>query len=83
VAQRLIEHGLATGTPVAVIENGTRPEQKVITARLDELAGRLQDAGIAGPALIIIGEVARRALEADLAVELQNAAAALPHALAV
>ena len=83
VAQRLIEHGLSAATPVAVIENGTRPEQKVVTARLEELAGRLQEAGIAGPALIIIGEVARRALESDLAAELQNAAAALPRALAV
>jgi uroporphyrin-III C-methyltransferase/precorrin-2 dehydrogenase/sirohydrochlorin ferrochelatase len=83
VAQRLIEHGLDAGTPVAVIENGTRPEQKVVTARLEELARRLHDAGITGPALIIIGEVARRALDAGLAAELRNAAAALPRALAV
>lgn len=83
VAERLIAHGLSAATPVAVIENGTRPEQKVVTARLDALAGRLQEAEIAGPALIIIGEVARRALEADLAAELQEAAAALPRALAV
>jgi uroporphyrin-III C-methyltransferase/precorrin-2 dehydrogenase/sirohydrochlorin ferrochelatase len=83
VARRLIEHGLAAGTPVAVIENGTRPEQRVVTGRLEELDSRLQDAGISGPALIIIGEVARRALEADVAAEIELAAAALPRAVAV
>ncbi|MEQ8356414.1 MAG: siroheme synthase CysG [Kiloniellaceae bacterium] len=84
VAERLIAHGLSAGTPVAVIENGTRPEQRVVTGRLEELASRLQTAGIDGPALIIIGEVARKSLEADLAAELHDAlAAAQPRALAV
>ncbi|WP_193369945.1 siroheme synthase CysG [Pelagibius marinus] len=83
VAGRLIEHGLAAATPVAVIENGTRPEQKVVTGRLEELPQRLEAAGVTGPALIIIGEVARRALETDIATELQDAAAALPQAVAV
>ncbi|HMA15317.1 MAG TPA: uroporphyrinogen-III C-methyltransferase, partial [Kiloniellaceae bacterium] len=82
VARRLVAHGLDAGTPVAVIENGTRPQQRIVTARLDELEARVQQAGIAGPALIIIGEVARQALESDLA-ELERAAAALPRALAV
>jgi uroporphyrin-III C-methyltransferase/precorrin-2 dehydrogenase/sirohydrochlorin ferrochelatase len=82
VARRLIEHGLPAGTPVAIIENGTRPEQRVVTARLEQLESRLQEAGIAGPALIVIGEVARQALEADVAAELQSAAAALPRAVA-
>jgi uroporphyrin-III C-methyltransferase/precorrin-2 dehydrogenase/sirohydrochlorin ferrochelatase len=75
VAARLIEHGLPAATPVAVIENGTRPEQQVVTAPLSQLAGRLVEAGIEGPALIIIGEVARQALEADIAAELHEAVA--------
>jgi uroporphyrin-III C-methyltransferase / precorrin-2 dehydrogenase / sirohydrochlorin ferrochelatase len=83
VARRLIEHGLAAGTPVAVVENGTRPEQRVVTARLEELEARLQEAGAHGPALIIIGEVARQALEAADLAELERAAAALPRAIAV
>jgi len=83
VAARLMAHGLAAGTPVAVIENGTRAEQRVVTARLDGLESRLGEAGLAGPALIIIGEVARHALEADVAAELERAAAALPRAVAV
>lgn len=83
VAQRLIEHGLSADTPVAVIENGTRPEQRVVTAPLAALETRLSAEGIAGPALIIIGEVARQALENDLAADLHNAVAALPRAVAV
>lgn len=88
VAARLIEHGLAATTPVAVIENGTRPEQRVVTARLDALAAKLEAEEVAGPALIIIGEVARQALEDDStsgqwAADLQGAAAALPQAIAV
>lgn len=82
VARRLVEHGLDAATPVAVIENGTRPQQRIVTARLDALEARVQQASIAGPALIIIGEVARQAFEAELA-ELERAAAALPRALAV
>ena len=84
VAERLIAHGLPAGTPVAVIENGTRPEQRVVTARLDELAQRLRHSGVTGPALIIIGEVARDALSADIAADLASAPASnLRHAVAV
>ena len=72
VADRLIAHGLPAGTPVAIIENGTRPEQRVITARLDGLADALADDGIFGPALIVIGEVARKALDADTAAHLAH-----------
>ena len=82
VSQRLIEHGLAATTPVAVIENGTLPEQRLVTGTLSELGSQLQSAGIHGPALIVVGEVARKALEAEdstLAEEL----ATLPRALAV
>ena len=89
VARRLIEHGLSATTPVAIIENGTRPEQRVVTGLLRALPEKLQHGGIAGPALIIIGEVARQALETGLATELQTAAdlriaaAQQPRALAV
>jgi uroporphyrin-III C-methyltransferase/precorrin-2 dehydrogenase/sirohydrochlorin ferrochelatase len=56
VAGRLIDAGLNGATPVAVIERGTRPDQKVSVgslADLPDLASHHQ-----GPALIVIGEVA-------------------------
>jgi uroporphyrin-III C-methyltransferase/precorrin-2 dehydrogenase/sirohydrochlorin ferrochelatase len=58
IAAKLIEHGREPSTPVAVIENGTRANQKIVKGRLSEL-DRLIDAGaITGPALLVIGEVA-------------------------
>ena len=57
VARRLIAHGLAPGTPVAVIENGTLPDQRVLTGTLRGLATLIRSNGVSAPALIIIGEV--------------------------
>jgi uroporphyrin-III C-methyltransferase/precorrin-2 dehydrogenase/sirohydrochlorin ferrochelatase len=74
-AARLIEHGLPASTPIAVIENGTRPDERVLTGRLDELARVIRDESVAGPAVIVIGEVARRAESAKIF--------AAPQALAV
>ena len=61
VAERLLAGGLAASTPIAVIENGTRPDQRVLTGRLAELGPIIARASIQGPALIIVGEVAARA----------------------
>jgi uroporphyrin-III C-methyltransferase/precorrin-2 dehydrogenase/sirohydrochlorin ferrochelatase len=58
VAARLIEHGLDPATPVAVIENGTLPSQKVVYGRLSGLGWLVRQSGIVGPALIVIGRVA-------------------------
>jgi uroporphyrin-III C-methyltransferase/precorrin-2 dehydrogenase/sirohydrochlorin ferrochelatase len=52
-----IRHGADPQTPAAVIENGTRPDQRVITGTLADLAGMSADAGVKSPALIIIGSV--------------------------
>jgi uroporphyrinogen III methyltransferase/synthase len=44
-------------TPCAVIEWGTRAEQRVVTARLDALARTAREAGLASPALVVVGAV--------------------------
>lgn len=62
--ERLLAHGRAPGTPIALIENGTRGEQRVISGVLDELPALAAAHGLASPALLIIGEVA--ALARDL-----------------
>ncbi len=61
ISRRLIEHGLDPATPVAVIENGTRPEEKRAIGRLANLEDLLIAHEIRGPALIIVGEVVRLA----------------------
>jgi uroporphyrin-III C-methyltransferase/precorrin-2 dehydrogenase/sirohydrochlorin ferrochelatase len=59
LAARLIEHGLAGATPVAIIENGTLPTQRVVTGTLRDLGVLVAERGIEGPAALVIGEVAR------------------------
>lgn len=58
IQQRLIAHGRSGGTPFALVENGSRPEQRVITGTLDGLAERASASEVRSPALLIIGEVA-------------------------
>jgi uroporphyrin-III C-methyltransferase/precorrin-2 dehydrogenase/sirohydrochlorin ferrochelatase len=58
VGQRLLEHGRGAGTPVAIVERGSRPDQRVTIARLDELGDVALGGEIQSPALLIVGEVA-------------------------
>ncbi len=77
IAQRLIANGRAASTPVAVIENGTRADQKILKGTLRELARLVRDGGVAGPAVLVIGEVAAKANGAlidDIAPALRDAA---------
>ena len=59
IAEALMAHGRAGGTPVAVIYHGTRPDQKVVIATLDTLAKQISTEAIKPPALLIVGEVVR------------------------
>lgn len=56
--QRLIEHGRAPDTPFALVENGSRPEQRVVTGSLRELVACAARHEVRSPALLIVGEVA-------------------------
>ena len=55
-AERLIEAGMAPGTPAAVISNGTRPEQRTVTGTLEGIAAAAAD--LPSPAVTLVGEVA-------------------------
>jgi len=57
ITRGFIEHGADPATPAAVIENGTRAGQRVITGTLESLAARTAEAEIKSPALIIVGSV--------------------------
>jgi uroporphyrin-III C-methyltransferase / precorrin-2 dehydrogenase / sirohydrochlorin ferrochelatase len=58
IAARLVAAGRDPVTPVAVVENGTRPNEKAAFGTLGGLPELIQGHGIQGPALLIIGEVA-------------------------
>jgi uroporphyrin-III C-methyltransferase/precorrin-2 dehydrogenase/sirohydrochlorin ferrochelatase len=55
---KLIAHGRAPSTPFALVENGSRAEQRVVTGTLADLARTARDHGVRSPALLIVGEVA-------------------------
>jgi len=54
----LLKHGRAADTPFALIENGSRPEQRVIVGTLDRLPELARRHSVISPALLILGEVA-------------------------
>lgn len=61
IQQRLLQAGRAASTPFALVENGSRPQQRVITGTLASLATTARHHAVAAPALLILGEVAELA----------------------
>jgi uroporphyrin-III C-methyltransferase/precorrin-2 dehydrogenase/sirohydrochlorin ferrochelatase len=55
---RLLAAGKPASIPVAVVENGTRSEQRVIVTTLRDLDGVAERHALQSPALLIVGEVA-------------------------
>ncbi|TWI01908.1 uroporphyrin-III C-methyltransferase/precorrin-2 dehydrogenase/sirohydrochlorin ferrochelatase [Luteimonas cucumeris] len=60
---QLIAHGRSPETPFALIENGSRDDQRVVTGRLLQLAESALAHEVHSPALLIVGEVAALADE--------------------
>jgi len=58
IRERLLAHGRAASTPFAIVENGSRPEQRVITGTLAQLPEIAHAHSVQSPALLILGEVA-------------------------
>ncbi|MFZ0574979.1 MAG: uroporphyrinogen-III C-methyltransferase [Candidatus Cybelea sp.] len=58
ITRELIAHGLAPQTPVAVVQDGTRPSQRTVLGRLDSIADDVAAAEIGAPAVVVIGGVA-------------------------
>jgi len=57
ICARVIAGGRDPATPAAAIARGTTPQQRVVTARLGDLAARVRAAGLAAPTVIVIGRV--------------------------
>ncbi|MBA4803001.1 MAG: uroporphyrinogen-III C-methyltransferase [Euryhalocaulis sp.] len=60
-AAAMIEAGRDPATPVALIENGTRADERILTGTLSGLGELVTREAVKGPAVIIVGEVARHA----------------------
>jgi uroporphyrin-III C-methyltransferase len=56
---QLQAHGMAASVPVAVIERGLQPDQRVTTGTLGDIADRARERSVRPPAVIVIGDVVR------------------------
>lgn len=59
ITTKLMEHGRSAETPVAVIEWGARPEQRVATGTLGTINEIVEREGIGSPSVVVVGEVVR------------------------
>ena len=57
IVPQLIAHGRAADTPVALIQEGTTPNQLVVTGTLADIVEKARD--LRPPAVLIVGEVVR------------------------
>ncbi len=59
IVSKLIEFGRPSDTPVAVIKEGTKPEQETVVGSLKDIVAKVKNHHLAPPATIIVGEVVR------------------------
>ncbi len=63
LVERLRREGEPASTSAAIVENGSRPQQRVVVGRLDRIVGLAARHQIASPALFIVGPVTALARE--------------------
>ncbi|MBS1054078.1 siroheme synthase CysG [Gluconobacter kondonii] len=59
LAAGLLGKGLPADWPVAIVERGTQPSQRVLTGTLSNIALQAAEAQVKSPALVIVGQVVR------------------------
>jgi uroporphyrinogen III methyltransferase / synthase len=59
IVRKLIENGMPSDRPVAVISKATTREQRTVTGTLTNIEGRIAKANLPTPALIVVGEVVK------------------------
>lgn len=57
IAASLMEHGRPADTPVAVIVDGTMPQERTVLTTLETLAADIAAQEVRPPAIIVVGEV--------------------------
>jgi len=57
ICEQLIAYGRGKDVPIALIEKGTTPEQRVLTGTLETMADIVESQLVHAPTLIIVGEV--------------------------
>ena len=57
IAEELLRHGRDGATPVAVVSDGTMPDEQTVLATLGTLGEQIEARGVRPPAIIVIGAV--------------------------
>lgn len=57
IGEQLIKHGRSPETPVALVQWGTRAEQRTLTGTLADIEAKVLAANFKPPAVIVVGEV--------------------------
>lgn len=74
VQGRLLMHGAHPETPITVVENVSRVEQRTLTCSLGTLSDDLETANLTGPALMLLGLAPRAALQVAQDISIQEVA---------
>ncbi len=59
IVDNLVSNGRSADTPIAVIQWGTRTDQRVVTGLLKDIVLKVKEAKLGPPAIIVVGEVVR------------------------
>ncbi len=71
---RMLMHGADPATPLSIVENASRPDQRILATTLADLEPALSRAGLTGPALIFHGLSPRRTAETLVSLKEQELA---------
>jgi uroporphyrin-III C-methyltransferase/precorrin-2 dehydrogenase/sirohydrochlorin ferrochelatase len=63
IRDRLVAAGLSPATPAALVENGTRVNQRVVVTELADLPGAAHRHSVGSPSMLFVGDVAALALK--------------------
>ncbi|MGB8692252.1 MAG: siroheme synthase CysG [Steroidobacteraceae bacterium] len=59
IVERLRAHGAPATRPAVVVERATLPGQRLVSGTLEDIAAHALAAGVAAPALLVVGDVAQ------------------------
>ena len=57
ICKKLVEHGVSSDMPIALVQQGTTQNQKVYTGTLGTMEQSIKNESIQAPTLIIVGSV--------------------------
>ncbi|MDX2265633.1 MAG: siroheme synthase CysG [Hyphomicrobiales bacterium] len=57
LAAEMVSRGSRPDTPAAVVDNGSRPSQRVVVGTLADIAEKAEAAALKGPAIVLVGSV--------------------------